>query len=87
MFSDMRTNSFFPTNVSKGPEEDELNLLLITEGEKKHYVLIKGFNSLMYNKTKHKNRNNFCMRCLQCPRTKEIRKKELNYDWLKVPVV
>ena len=71
MFFGYENKQFFPTNVSKGPE-DELNLLLITGGEKKHYVLIKGFNSLMYNKTKHKNRKNFCMRCLQCPSTKEI---------------
>ena len=32
---------FYPVYVSNGPYEDELNLLLITGGEKKHYALIK----------------------------------------------
>ena len=43
-----------------------MNLLLITENENKHYVLIKDFNKLMYNQTKHKERKHFCMYCLQC---------------------
>ena len=43
-----------------------MNLLLITENENKHYVLIKDFNSFMYNQTKHKERKYFCMHCLQC---------------------
>ena len=33
--------------------EDHMNSLLITEGENWHYVLIKDFNRLMYNQTKH----------------------------------
>ena len=44
----------------------EMNLLLITEDKKKHYVLIKDFNRFMYNKTKHEHRKHFCMHCLQC---------------------
>ena len=43
-----------------------MELLLITEGEKKHYVLIKDFNRLMYHQTKHNGRKHFCMHCLQC---------------------
>ena len=38
---------FYQIYVSKACNGDVLNLLLITEGEKKHYVLIKDFNSLM----------------------------------------
>ena len=45
---------FYPIYVSKQQNEDILNLLLITEDENKHYVLIKDFNRMMYNKTKHK---------------------------------
>ena len=56
----------YPIYVSKEKYEDCLNLLLITENENKHYVLIKDFNKLMYNQTKHKERNHFCMHCLQC---------------------
>ena len=35
---------FYPIYVSKKKNEDILNLLLITEDENKHYVLIKDFN-------------------------------------------
>ena len=43
-----------------------MSLLLITEDEKKHYVLIKDFDKLMYNQSKHKERKHFCVYCLQC---------------------
>ena len=42
-----------------------MNLLLITENENKHYLLIKDFNKYMYDITKHKERKHFCMYCLQ----------------------
>ena len=66
---------FYPIYVSKQYNENILNLLLITEDEKQHYVLIKDFNSLMYNKTKHRERKHFCMHCLQCFSTEEILSK------------
>ena len=56
----------FPIHISKETFEDQMNLLLITEDEKKHYVLIKDFNKFMYNQSKHKERKHFCMYCLQC---------------------
>ena len=56
----------FPIHVSKETFEDQMNILLITEDEKKHYVLIKDFNAFMYNQSKHKERKHFCMYCLQC---------------------
>ena len=63
---------FYPVYVSKECNEDVLNLLLITKDEKKHSVLIKDFNSLMFNKTKHKEKKYFCMHCLQCFSSKDI---------------
>ena len=65
----------YPIFVSKGSNEKVLNLLLISDGEKKHYVLIKDFNSLMYNKTNHRERKHFCMHCLQRFITEEILSK------------
>ena len=56
----------FPIHISKETFEDQMNLLLITENKKKHYVLIKDFNAFMYNQTKHKEKKHFCMFCLQC---------------------
>ena len=43
---------FYPIYISKQNNEKVLNLLLISDGEKKH-VFIKDFNRMMYNKTKH----------------------------------
>ena len=63
---------FYPIFVSEQHNEKVLNLLLIAEGEKQHYVLIKDFNILMYNKTKHKATKHFYMHCLQCVSTEEI---------------
>ena len=57
--------------VSKEKFNSCLNLLLITEGEVKHYCLLKDFNKFMYNQTKHKGRKHFCMYCLQCLSSKE----------------
>ena len=44
----------FPILISKETFEDQMNLLLITKDEKKHYVLIKDFNAFIYNQSKHK---------------------------------
>ena len=55
----------FPIHISKETFEDQMNLLLITKDEKKHYVLIKDFNAFMHNQSKHKERKHFCLYCLQ----------------------
>ena len=56
----------------KKSNEQELNVLLISNEEKSHYVFIKDFNRLIYSKTKHKDRKHFCMSCSQNFTTKEI---------------
>ena len=56
----------YPIYVSKEKYGNHMNLLLITENENKHYVLIKDFNNFMFNQTKHKESKHFCMHCLQC---------------------
>ena len=43
-----------------------MDLLLISNENKSHYVYIKDFNRLMYNKTKNKNKKYFCKCCLKC---------------------
>ena len=59
----------YPIYVSKQKNEDILNLLLITEDENKHYVLIKDFSRMMY---VHKEKKHFCMYCLQNFSTEQI---------------
>ena len=68
----------FPIHISKETLEDQMNLLLITKDEKKHYVLIKDFNAFMYNQSKHKGRKHFCMYCLQCFSSERILANHVN---------
>ena len=63
MFLDMEIK-FIRYMFQKISNEQELNVLLISNEEKSHYVLIKDFNRLMYSKTKHKDKKHFCMACL-----------------------
>ena len=56
----------YPIYTSKEKYEKHMELLLITENDNKHYVLIKDFNRFMFNQTKHEHREHFCMHCLQC---------------------
>ena len=58
-------NKVFPLLISEKSNEKDLNVLLISNEEKSHYVFIKDFNRLMYSRTKHKDRKHFCMSCLQ----------------------
>ena len=44
----------FPLHVSREKFEDEMSLLLLTEDENSHYVLIRDFNILMHSITKDK---------------------------------
>ena len=67
-------NIIYPIYVS-GKVSDCMNVLMIHEGDKSHYVYIKDFNRLMFNKTRHKNKEWFCMRCLQCFSSKNILNK------------
>ena len=68
----------FPIHISKETFKDQMNLLLITKDEKKHYVLIKDFNAFMYNQSKHKERKHFCMYCLQCFSSESILANHVN---------
>ena len=73
----------FPINISKETFEDQMNLLLVTKDEKKHYVLIKDFNVFIYNQSKHKERKHFCMYCLQCFSSERILANHVN-NWLTI---
>ena len=56
----------YPVYLSNKSFNDYLDLLLISNGFTNHYVYIKDFNRLIFNKTKNKNKKYFCEGCLQC---------------------
>ena len=49
-------NKVYPVHISKKSYDRTLNLSLITEKGKSHYVFIEDFNRLMFSKTKHKDK-------------------------------
>ena len=58
-------NKVYPLHISKKSYHQTLNLLLITEKDKSHYVFIKDFNRLMFSRTKHKDKKHYCMSSFQ----------------------
>ena len=56
----------FPIYISNKKFEDLVDLLLLIEDNRSHYVYIKDFNRFMFHKTKNKNKKWFCKNCLQC---------------------
>ena len=65
-------NKVYPLRISKQSYDQTLNLLLITEKSKSHYVFIKDFNRLIFSRTKDKDEKHHCMSCLQSFTTEEI---------------
>ena len=55
----------YPIYVSNQKFKDCMDLLLISNQNKSHYLYIKDFNRFMCNKTKNKNKKCFCKCCLQ----------------------
>ena len=56
----------FPIYVSDQKFENSMDLLLLINDDKSHYVYIKNFNKFMFPKTKSKNKKWFCRSCSQC---------------------
>ena len=62
----------FPIYVSDQKFEDSMDLLLLIDDDKSHYVYIKDFDRFMFHKTKNKNKKWFSRSCLQCFSSKNI---------------
>ena len=60
----------YPVYLSNQSFNDTLDLLLISN----HYVYIKDFNRLMFNKNKCKNKKWLCKSCLQCFSSEKVLK-------------
>ena len=62
----------FPIYVSDQKFKGSLDLLLLIDDDKSHYVYIKDFDRFMFHKTKNKNKKWFCRSCLQCFSSKNV---------------
>ena len=56
----------YPVYVSDQKFHNSMDLLLMSNENKSHYVYIKDFNRFMCNETKNKNKNYLCKCFLQC---------------------
>ena len=60
-----REDKVYPLYKTKAiKEERHVNLLLISQGEKRHYCLIRSFSRLLNYRTKHKTVTHYCYNCL-----------------------
>ena len=58
-------------------QEKHFNLLLIEEKGKRYYVIIKDFNTFIYNHTLHRGSKQFCRYYLQAFSTEKYQKAML----------
>ena len=58
-------DGFYPLRISKPKREKNIDLLLISDGEKQHYTVIKSLSRLLSSQvTNHDGSVDFCRRCL-----------------------
>ena len=62
----------FPIYISDQKFENSMDLLLVIDENKLHYVYIKDFDRFMFHKSKNKNKKYFCKSCLQCFSSKNV---------------
>ena len=72
--------SVYPLTVSKYSDRETVNLLLISDEERKHYCLIKSMSRLLSTQTSKRNgAQYYCMRCLNPFHSQESLDKHLEY--------
>ena len=62
----------FSIHISDQEIESSMDLLLVIDENKSHYVYIKDFDRFMFHQTKSKNKKYFCKSCLQCFSRKNV---------------
>ena len=60
--TDTNGKNIWPVYISKRRQTDPINLLMLSDGEKSHYTLIKNFNGLLNYDDKHPKL--FCPYCM-----------------------
>ena len=75
-YNELKTH-IFPLYISPHHFEQTVNLLIITDNEKSHYILIKNIDGLLRLKTGYQKHMHNCVRCLQSFTTKNTLNKHL----------
>ena len=75
-----RQRIYICRNSKHYDRKNVVNLLLITDGEKRHYKVIKSLTRLLASSnSKHKRKQHFCLNCLQGFSLEESRDKHYEY--------
>ena len=70
----------YPLRISKRTNGKPVNLLMISNGEKVHYCLIKNMSRLLSSQTNnHQHEKHYCLRCLNPFNTQESLDKHKEY--------
>ena len=70
----------YPLRISKYSGQKTVNLLLITDGEKRHYTANKSLSRLLgSSNSKHRRKQHFCLNCLQGFHSEESRDNHFEY--------
>ena len=70
----------YPLRITKEKGIEPINLLLISDGKKDHYCLIKNMSRLLFSQiNNHQHKNHFCLRCLNPFATEKSLKKQMEY--------
>ena len=59
----MKKNLTFPIYISDQKFENSMDLLLVIDQNKLHYMYIKDFDRFIFQQTKNKNKKYFCKSC------------------------
>ena len=62
----------FPIYISDQKFENSMDMLLVIDENKSHYMYIKDFDGFMFHRTKNKNKKYFFKSCLQCFSSKNV---------------
>ena len=69
----------FRIYVSDQKIDDSMDLFLLNDDDKSHYVYIKDFDRFMFHKTKNKNKKWFCKSFSQCFSNENVLIKHKEY--------
>ena len=67
-----KTNWLFQFTFHTKNFKNSMDLLLVIDENKSHYLYIKDFDRFMFHKTKNKNKQYFYESCLQCFSSKNV---------------
>ena len=74
-----------PLHITKFRQQTHINLLLISDGDKRHFCLIKNMSRLLADRTKHNGETHYCDSCLHGFNKQELLNSHIPYCSTNAP--